>query len=110
MPQEEQPQPKQREIEYRTQPEGLVRIYSNNVSMASTRLDVRLLFGEVIDLADEKVIIENRVQVTLTWQEAKVLADFVQANIKAFEELNGPITLPAIPEKIAVPQTFTNVK
>jgi hypothetical protein len=44
------------------------------------------------------------------WLEAKVLADFLQANVKAFEELNGPLKLPAIPDKVVVPETFQLIK
>jgi hypothetical protein len=103
-------QPKQRALEYRIPPEGMVRVYSNNVSMASTRFDIRLIFGEVADVTDEKAIVENRVQVTMSWIETKVLADFLQANVKAFEELNGPLKLPAIPDKVVVPETFQLIK
>ena len=108
MAQEEKAQPMQRELEYHDAPGGLIRVYSNNVSMASTRFDVRIIFGELVDIDDNKAIVENRVQVTLTWLEAKLLADFVHANVKSFEELNGALKLPSIPDKMVVPQTFSD--
>lgn len=103
-------EPNQRQLEYRAAPEGMLRVYANNISMASTRFDLRIYFGEVAELTEEKAVIENRVQVTVTWHEAKLLADFLQANLKAFEELNGPLTLPNIPTQMIVPQTFAEPK
>ncbi|MFZ0758460.1 MAG: DUF3467 domain-containing protein [Candidatus Sulfotelmatobacter sp.] len=106
MPDDEAPKP-QKKLEYRPPPGGYVpRFYSNNVQMATTSFDVRIVFGEVVEVSDERAIIEQQVQVTMTWLEAKILADFLQANIKAHEELNGPLKLPKNPEKIIVPDTF----
>jgi hypothetical protein len=102
--------PQQRQIEYRPSPEGVLRVYANNVSMSSTRFDLRILFGEVADISEDKAVVENRVQVTITWLEAKLLGDFITANIKAFEELNGPLKLPNIPQLMIVPQTFPDAK
>src|SRR5215469_12692407 len=108
MPEEEQT--KQRELEIREQPTGLTRTYANNVSMSTTRLDVKLFFGEVVDVTPEKAIVENRVQITMSWLEAKILADFLQSNIKVFEELNGVLKLPNIPQQLIVPNTFPEAK
>jgi hypothetical protein len=111
MPSEEKPTTpppvlQQRQVEYVTPPEGLTRFYANNIAMGTTKLDVRIIFGEIRDVTDTKAIVENRFQVTLAWAEAKLLGDFLQANVKAFEELNGPLTLPKIPTKVIVPVTF----
>jgi hypothetical protein len=51
-------------------------------------------------------MVDQRVQVTMTWLEAKILADFMQTNIKAYEDLNGPLKLPKNLDKIMVPETF----
>ena len=58
-------QPQTRKIEFKT-PEGMPRVYANNVSMASTRFDLRIVFGEVMELSEDKIIVENRAQVTVT--------------------------------------------
>jgi hypothetical protein len=50
-----------------------------------------MLFSEVIDATDEKLVIERRVQVTMSWPQAKIASDFLGANINAFEAKNGPI-------------------
>jgi hypothetical protein len=95
-------------LEYREQPGGVFRTYCNNVMMASTGFDVRVMFGEVIDVSPDKgkAVIEQRAQVTMTWLEAKLIGDFLLANVKAHEELNGPLKLPKSLDKIVVPETF----
>jgi len=96
----------QKKIEYRPPVGGLFHVYSNNIQMASTSFDVRLLFGEVSEVLDDKVIVEQRVQVAMTWIEAKILADFLRVNVEAYEKLNGPMTLPKNLEKVIAPETF----
>lgn len=96
----------QKQLEYRHPESGLIRVYSNNVAMASTSFDVRILFGEVAEINADKVIVDQNVQVTMTWLEAKILADFLRANIEAHENLNGPLTVPKNLDRIVVPETF----
>jgi hypothetical protein len=100
----------QKKIEYRDPVGGLFHVYSNNVQMASTSFDVRVVFGEVAEVSDDKVIVERRVQVAMTWLEAKILADFLRANVEAFEALNGPLALPKNLKEIIAPDTFTGAK
>jgi hypothetical protein len=102
--------PKQKQLDYRIPPEGMTRIYSNNVLLAATRFDLRILFGEIVDITEDTAVIENRVQVTMTWLEAKLLADFLTANIKEFEDINGPLKLPTIQQQLVIPQTFPDAK
>ena len=68
---------------------------------------MRIVFGEIRDVTETTAIVDNRFQVTLAWAEAKLLGDFLQANVKAFEELNGPLKLPKIPAKIIVPESVS---
>jgi Protein of unknown function (DUF3467) len=96
----------QKKIEYRVPPQGLFSVYANNVQMATTSFDVRVVFGQVAEVLEDKVMVDQVAQVTMTWLEAKILADFLQANINAHEDLNGPLKLPKNPPKIVVPQTF----
>jgi hypothetical protein len=96
----------QRTIEYANPPEGLTRFYANNLAMGTSKFDVRIIFGEIRDVTPTTAIVDNRFQVTLAWAEAKILADFLQANVKAFEALNGPLKLPKIPEKVVIPVTY----
>jgi hypothetical protein len=110
MPETEVTPKPSRPIEYRQPKDGVARVYSNNVMMSSTTFDIRLFFGEVIEITDDKAIVEQSVQVTMTWLEAKILADFLQANVKTYEDKNGPLKLPIIADKIIVPETFPAAK
>jgi hypothetical protein len=110
MSETEESQKAAKTIEYRYPPEGMVRAYANNVAMASTSFDIRLLFGEVSEIMQDKVIVDQNVQITMTWLEAKVLADFLRVNIDAHENLNGPIKVPKNLPKILVPEAFPLVK
>lgn len=96
----------QKKIEYRAPVGGVFHVYCNNVQMASTSYDVRVMLGEISEVSDEKVIVEQRVQVAMTWVEAKILADFLRVNIEEYERLNGPMTLPKNLDKIVAPETF----
>lgn len=96
----------QRKIEYVFPPNGVPNVYANNIAMGTTKFDVRMIFGEVRDISEAHIAIEQRVQVTMSWHEAKILADFLWANIKAYEELNGPLKLPQIPPKVITPDTY----
>ncbi len=49
-----------------------------------------MLDGKVAEVSDDSAVVDQRVQVTMTWVEAKILADFLRANIKTHEDVNGP--------------------
>jgi hypothetical protein len=100
----------QKKIEYRPATGGIIHTYCNNVQLASTSFDVRLMLGEVSEVSDDKVIVEQRVQVAMTWIEAKTIADFLRANVEEYEKLNGPLTMPKNLDKIIVPETFLGAK
>ena len=97
-------------IEYRTPAGGLLHVYCNNIQMATTNFDIRLMLGEIAESTNDKVIVEHRVQVAMTWIEAKILADFLRVNIEAYESLNGPLKPAKNIEKIISPETFGPAK
>src|SRR5438270_12732900 len=83
-------------IEY-VQPEGgIIRVYANNVAIGTTPFDMRIIFGEVTDVGAEtrKVTIEQNVQVTMSWAEAKLVAKFIERHVQAYEKKNGTLTTP----------------
>lgn len=86
-----------RTIEYVEPEDGRLLVYANNHMIAVTAYDIRVLFGEVVGVTDEKIEIEQRVQVTMTWLQAKYLMENLLQRIAAFEKLNGEIKLPTIP-------------
>jgi Protein of unknown function (DUF3467) len=99
---------KQLKLELVKDPGGILRIYSNNFSIGQTVFDLRLVFGELTDLTEEKIVVTQRVQVTLSWLEAKALAESLMVYIKHYEQSYGTIkteftpmqnpTLPEIPK------------
>lgn len=106
----EEDQKPPRPIEYRLPPQGLPNAYANNVRMSTSNFDVRIVFGQSGEVEDGKIIVDQRVQVTMTWPQVKILAESLQANVKAFEDLNGPMKLPINLEKIIAPETFPTPK
>jgi hypothetical protein len=100
----------QKKIEYRPATGGIIHVYCNNVQMASTSFDVRVMLGEVADVLDDKIVVEQRVQVAMTWIEAKIIADFLRANVEEYERLNGPLTMPKNLDKIVAPESFPTAK
>jgi hypothetical protein len=100
MPDEKKPE---FHIEYRDPTTGpLTSVYSNNVAMKPTAFDLTLYFGEV-ELVDEKaqaLVVQHRAKIIMGWLEAKVFSDFLGKLVANFEQKNGPITQPIIPEPV----------
>ena len=88
--------------------EGMFLAYSNVVNVDWTLTDIRLRFGELIQVPDDEdrtwpnqhgVILE-RVAVTMPWHQAKYISQLLAAIIKNYEQINGelkPLKLPAAP-------------
>jgi hypothetical protein len=89
------------------QPEdGVFSVYSNIVNLDWTLYDVRLRFGELIQVPDDAnpswenqhgVVLETAA-VRLPWHQAKLLRNMLDQVVRNYEEVNGelkPITLPA---------------
>ena len=74
---------------------GLFTTYANNVQLGYTVYDLRLIFGELVEMTAEKVTIEQRVQVTISWLQAKVLSELLSRSIAECEEQNGGVRMPA---------------
>lgn len=89
--------PKQPQVEYLTPPEGIFATYANNVAFGASQFDVRLAFGEILDVTPEKMRVLTRAQIIMSWLQAKALAAFLHAHVEAFEKANGPLVLPNLP-------------
>jgi hypothetical protein len=75
-----------------TKPDGGVPLfYSNHFMIGNTVFDLRIVFGEVTDVVPGSVEITNRAQVTMSWLEAKALAEALTVYVKDYESKNGPI-------------------
>jgi hypothetical protein len=87
-------------------PEGGVPLfYSNHFLIGNTVFDLRIVFGEVTDVIAGSVEITNRAHVSMSWLEAKALAEALTVYVKDYEAKNGPIktefhpiTTPAMPQ------------
>jgi hypothetical protein len=85
--------------------EGVFYAYANVVNMNWTLTDVRLRFGELLQVPDEndptwekqRGIILERVSVTLPWIQAKLLRDLLDGVIRNYEALNGELKSARLP-------------
>lgn len=91
--------------------DGVFEAYSNVVNMNWTLYDVRIRFQELIQVPDDDRptwenqhgILLERVAVTMSWHQAKVLRDLLCGVIKSYEETNGelkPLKLPDRPASV----------
>jgi len=73
---------------------GLFTTYANHVQLGFTLFDVRLLFGEIVGLEANKITVEQRAHVTLSWLQAKLLLVILHKALADHESRNGEIKLP----------------
>ncbi len=85
-------------VEYKLPPGGLPSVYSNNVAISPNIFDLRLYFGELAQATPDKIIINQQVEIVISWLEAKIFAAFLQSHLDAFEKKNGPIKFPLPPD------------
>ena len=64
-----------------------------------------MIFGELTDIDDKRIEVTQRVQVTISWLEAKALAETLAVYIKNYQDSYGaikaeftPIQNPKMPE------------
>jgi hypothetical protein len=89
--------PSQPKVEYIQPPNGLPSIYANNAAISPGIFDVRIFFGELMQASPDEIKILTKMEVIMSWVEAKILASFLQKQIEAFEKTNGPIKYPKQP-------------
>lgn len=69
--------------------------YSNNIQYAINSADFVFIFGEVIDVSDQEITIEQRARVTMTPAQAKIMSILLKQQVEAYEErLGTEITIP----------------
>jgi len=74
--------------------DGMFFTYANHLQIGFTHFDVRLVFGEVVDVEQGSVSVEQRAQVTLSWGQAKLLQHILGDVLKNHEAAQGEIKLP----------------
>jgi hypothetical protein len=90
------PETPQQQIEAVTSPDGIFSVYSNHVGLSGTQSDVRIMFGELMDVAADKVRVLQRVHVMSSWLQVKALARLLQDYVDSYEKHNGPIVPPKL--------------
>jgi hypothetical protein len=82
-------------IEYKNGP-MFSSFYCNNVAYATNALDFILILGEILDVDESTVTVEQRARVTMAPAQARVLRGLLDFQIKQYEaRLGHPIELPA---------------
>ena len=67
-----------------------VSVYANHIFYApSTMWDMRIVFGEVRGIENNKLVVENRASVTLPLAVAKLLAAGIEANLQQYQKATG---------------------
>jgi queuine/archaeosine tRNA-ribosyltransferase len=78
-------------IEFTEPKDGAPYIYANYVMVSPTQYDIRMTFGEVTDVNTSRVVIQKRVNVTVSWLEAKVLQKILTAQLQKYQETHGSL-------------------
>jgi hypothetical protein len=75
--------------------QNIINIYANRFRTEWTNTDLRVRLGEMMfsfdDPARKKLVVEERVGVTMTWLTAKELRDQLDLLITKYEAANGEI-------------------
>lgn len=65
-------------LEFVEPEDGIIRTYANHHRYGWTSYDIRFYFGEIVEVTDDKIVIEETVQLTMSWQQAKELLATLQ--------------------------------
>jgi hypothetical protein len=80
-------------MEYKS--DKMISVYANRYYTEWTNTDLRIRFGEIMFVApgqkNKKLIIEERVGVTMSWLRAKQLRDTLNELIEKYEKANGEL-------------------
>jgi len=68
--------------------------YANNVFFATTVFDLKMIFGELIQLPNSQMFVEQHTAMTLSWREAKIAALFLVMNVAIHEKKFGTLDIP----------------
>ena len=87
----EEKQNKRVPIEFTEPKDGAPFLYANYVQVQPTQYDIRIVFGEVVDVNDTRVVVQKRANVTVSWLEANVLQQILATQLQKYQEKNGPL-------------------
>jgi len=86
-----------RSMEYVKPKDGIFYTYANSSLIGWTGFDVRIVFSELTDVLPDRYVLEQRVQVTMSWLQAKYLLMDLQLRISEYEKLNGMLSPAKVP-------------
>jgi hypothetical protein len=81
--------------------DDFVSRYSNNCRFETYGSDLKIIFG-ASDQASGKEIIEQHTAITLSWQQVKLVAYYLQVQLALYEAQAGPVKL----HPVVRPQAF----
>lgn len=86
---------------------GFVAFYANNAHFAVSIWDIRITFGEIQGIENNRVVVEDRASVTMPMGMAKAMANLVMLNIRAYERRTGKSV--DIPDALGTVERSTNI-
>ena len=87
----------ERKMDFVKAKNGVLYTYANSSVVGWTGFDVRIVFSELTDVLPDRYVLEQRVQVTMSWLQAKYLYQDLQQRIGDYERLNGVISSSKVP-------------
>ena len=69
----------------------LASYYANNTGIVVTPWDISLLFGRIVDMKGDKVLVDQFAKVTMSPQHAKAVHDLIGKQLEQYEVVHGRI-------------------
>jgi len=82
-----------RKEQIRIKASDFISVYANNVGVAISNWDMTITFGKIIENA-EKMLVEERVEIIMSKEIAKVLTLIMAKNFEVYESQFGKIVIP----------------
>lgn len=84
---------KKPEFKWRRTKDNIPEVYGNLFHATWTLVDVRVRVGELVPdtSGDKSFFVDERAAVTLSWPQAKILANTLTQLVESFESVNGEI-------------------
>lgn len=69
-------------------------IYSSSANIEANFNDIKVFFGQIVEATPEKIVLEERIAIIMTPEQAKSLMKALQITVNSYESLYGPIRNP----------------
>lgn len=70
----------------RVRSQGFVSVYTNNVNATAMFFDLSLIFGQIVVVPQGETFLEDRVSVTMAWEQVGPLRDLLDRLLKNYEK------------------------